>query len=58
VKSTAEPKSVTPLESDGVPASAPSGTGFSAKLTERVPNGTTSVETTIGSDEPPRTQLT
>lgn len=36
----------------------PAGTGFSDNLTERVPNGTTVVETTTGSDYPPLTQLT
>lgn len=37
---------------------APVGTGFSDNLTERVPNGTTVVETTTGSDYPPLTQST
>jgi len=36
----------------------PVGTGFSDNLTESVPNGTTVVETTTGSDYPPLTQLT
>jgi len=37
---------------------ASAGTGFSDNLTERVPNGVTVVETTIGSDYPPLTQST
>lgn len=58
VKSTGLPKSVTPLEADGVPGAEFSGTGFSAKLTASVPNGGVFVLTTIGSEEPPKTQLT
>lgn len=57
-KATGTPYPVTPLDSEAVPAAAPVGTGFYDKLTERVPNGTTVVETTNGSDYPPLTQST
>jgi len=57
-KATGVPYPVTPVEAETVPAAAPVGTGFSARPTERVPNGTLVVETTNGSDYPPLTQLT
>lgn len=55
-KLTGEPYPETPLEAETAPVSVPAG--FADKLTERVPNGTTVVETTIGSDDPPLTQST
>lgn len=57
-KATAVPNPVTPLEAEAVPVAAPVATGFADKLTERVPNGTTVVETTTGSDYPPLTHST
>lgn len=57
-KVTALPYPVTPVEAETVPAAAPAATGFSASLSESVPNGTLVVETTKGSDYPPLTQLT